>query len=103
MLFQGLQLKKKILEIDSFSQVAPYRIVNIGNSKKIKLLDFIEVIEKILGKKAIRNYLPMQKGDAPVTLADTSLLQGITNFSPKTNFEDGIINFVKWYRQFYNI
>ena len=99
----GLTVKKKILEIDSLSQVAPYRIVNIGNSKKIKLLDFIDIIEEVIGKKAIRNYLPMQKGDAPITWADTSLLQSITNYSPKTNFEDGITNFVKWYRQFYKI
>jgi UDP-glucuronate 4-epimerase len=57
----GLTVKKKILEIDSFSQVAPYRIVNIGNSKKIKLLDFIDIIEKVIGKKAIRNYYQCKK------------------------------------------
>ncbi len=88
---------------DSLSSVAPYRVVNIGNSKKIKLLDFIDEIEKILGKKAIRNYMPMQKGDVPATWADTSLLKDITNYQPQTNFKDGIKYFVKWYRDYYGI
>ena len=94
---------ENISTLDSLSSVAPYRVVNIGNSNKIKLIDFIEVIEKSLGKKAIRNYMPMQMGDVPATWADTSLLQKLTNYKPKTNFKDGIISFVKWYREYYNI
>jgi UDP-glucuronate 4-epimerase len=94
---------ENISTLDSLSSVAPYRVVNIGNSNKIKLIDFIEVIEKSLGKKAIRNYMPMQMGDVPATWADTSLLQKLTNYKPKTNFTDGIISFIKWYREYYNI
>ena len=60
--------KKKLQKIDSISSVAPFRIVNIGNSKKIKLLDFIKEIENVLGKKAICNYLPLQKGDVQKNL-----------------------------------
>jgi UDP-glucuronate 4-epimerase len=91
---------EKISNLDSLSSVAPYRVVNIGNSKKIKLMDFIKVIEESLGKKAIRNYMPMQMGDVPATWADTSLLQKLTNYRPKTNFKDGIISFIKWYRKY---
>jgi UDP-glucuronate 4-epimerase len=86
---------------DSLSPVAPYRIVNIGNSDKVKLLDFIEAIEEVLGKKAIRNYMPMQMGDVPATWADASLLQGLTGFRPQTDFRVGIARFVEWYRSYY--
>ena len=95
-------IKKNISEIDSLSPVAPFRIVNIGNSTKIGLLDFIEAIEDILGKKAIRNYMPMQKGDVHATWADASLLKSITDYKPQTNFKDGIASFIKWYRRYYN-
>jgi UDP-glucuronate 4-epimerase len=61
---------KKISENDNLSPVAPFRIVNIGNSNKIKLIDFIDAIEESLNKKAIRNYMPMQKGDVTETWAD---------------------------------
>src|SRR5690606_18779466 len=65
-------------EGDSLSPVAPFRIVNIGNSDKVRLLDFIEAIEDCLGQKAIRNYMDMQKGDVPATWADANLLQQLT-------------------------
>ena len=84
------------------SPVAPYRVINIGNSNKIKLLDFIEAIEENLGKKVIRNYLPMQKGDVPATWADASLLNSLTDYTPQTNFKDGIANFIDWYREHYS-
>ncbi len=87
---------------DSLSKVAPYRIVNIGNANKIKLLDFIEEIERVLNKKAIRVYMPMQKGDVPQTLADVSLLESLTGYHPKTNFHVGIEQFINWYRNYYN-
>ena len=93
---------KNTNNFDSLSPVAPYRVVNIGNSNKIKLLDFIEAIEKNLGKKAIRNYLPMQKGDVAATWADVSLLNTLTDYTPQTNFKDGIDKFIKWYRNYYN-
>jgi UDP-glucuronate 4-epimerase len=86
---------------DSLSPVAPFRIVNIGNSERISLLDFINAIERALGMKAIRNYLPMQPGDVPATLADTSLLQRLTGYRPKTDYRDGVAQFVSWFRDYY--
>ena len=95
--------KKKLIlgRIDSLSSVAPFRIVNIGNSKKIKLLDFINTIENSLGKKALRNYMPMQKGDVFMTLANTKLLKKITGFTPKTNYKEGVRKFIEWYLDYY--
>jgi len=91
-----------IMNGDSLSPVAPYRVVNIGNSEKVKLLDFIDAIEASLDIKAIRNYMPMQLGDVPATWADTDLLQMLTGYKPKTSFYDGIDEFVKWFREYYN-
>ena len=87
--------------IDSLSLVAPYRIINIGNSKKIKLLDFIKTIENSLSKNALKNYMPMQKGDVFMTLANTKLLKKITGFIPKTNYKEGVRNFIEWYLDYY--
>ena len=86
---------------DSLSPVAPYRIVNIGNSDKIKLLDFVEAIEECLGKKAQKNFMEMQAGDVPATWANAELLKKLTGYSPSTNFRDGISKFVEWYREYY--
>ena len=93
----------KFSNIDSLSPVAPYRVINIGNSNKVKLLDFVDAIEEILGKKAIRNYMSMQKGDVPSTWAEASLLKNLTGYSPQTNFKEGISRFIKWYRKYYNV
>ena len=90
-----------IEEGDSLSPVAPFRVVNIGNSDKVRLLDFVGAIEQELGMKAIRNYMPMQKGDVPATWADASLLQRLTGYRPQTDFKDGIANFVEWFRGYY--
>ena len=87
---------------DSLSHVAPIRILNIGNTKKILLLDFIKEIEKKLGRKAIKKFLPMQKGDVYSTLSDTKLLRRITGYNPKTKYQDGIKKFLDWYRKYYN-
>ena len=87
--------------IDSLSLVAPFRIINIGNSKKIKLLDFIKTIENSLGKNALKNYMPMQKGDVFMTLANTKLLKKITGFVPKINYKEGVRNFIEWYLDYY--
>ena len=95
--------EKSKIKFDSISSVAPFRIVNIGNSKKIKLLDFIEAIEDILQKKAIRNYMPIQKGDVPETWADVSLVKELTGYTPNTDFREGIEHFIKWYREYYNV
>lgn len=86
---------------DSLSSVAPFRVLNIGNTRKVYLLDFIDALEKELGKKAIRNYMPMQKGDVKMTLSDTTLLKKLTGYNPKTNFRPGIKNFLKWYLSYY--
>lgn len=85
---------------DSLSDSAPFRIVNIGNSKKIKLINFIDAIEEILQKKAIKNFMPMQKGDVPETWADTSLLEKLTGYHPQTEFYEGISKFIKWYKEY---
>ena len=99
----GHNYNNKKIDNDSLSPVAPYRVVNIGNSNKVKLLDFIDVIEEILDKKSIRNYMPMQKGDVTATWANTSLLKNLTGYSPQTDFREGITNFIEWYRKYYNV
>ena len=86
---------------DSLSRVAPFRILNIGNTSKVYLLDFVNALEKELGIKAIRNYMPMQKGDVKITLSDTTLLKKLTGYNPKTNYKTGIKKFLKWYLYYY--
>jgi len=86
---------------DSLSPVAPFRILNIGNTKKISLLNFINSLEKELKRKAKKNYLPMQKGDVFSTLSDSTLLKKITGYNPKTNYKKGIKEFVSWYLRYY--
>ena len=97
------QSRETDVEGDSLSPVAPFRIVNIGNSEKVKLLDFIDAIEAELGVTAKRNYMDMQMGDVPATWADASLLQRLTGYKPKTGIREGIGKFVHWYRDYYNI
>jgi len=87
-------------EGDSLSPVAPWRVVNIGNSDKVRLLDFVDAIEDCLGQKAIRNYMGMQMGDVPATWANADLLQKLTGYRPQTDFRDGIARFVDWYREY---
>lgn len=92
----------EVPEGDSLSPVAPYRIVNIGNSDKVRLLDFIDAIEECLGQKAQRNYMGMQTGDVPATWANADLLKQLTGYRPQTDFRDGIAKFVEWYREYAN-
>lgn len=87
---------------DSLSPVGPFRILNIGNTKKVYLLDFINTIENELGIKAIKNFMPMQKGDVKMTVSNTALLKKITNYNPKTNYKIGIKKFLKWYLEYYS-
>lgn len=93
--------REAIPEWDSLSPVAPFRVVNIGNSDKVRLLDFIDAIEEALGKRAIRNYMDMQKGDVPATWASAEILQNLTGYRPQTDFKDGIARFVAWFREYY--
>jgi UDP-glucuronate 4-epimerase len=94
--------KYKKIKNDSLSPVAPFRILNIGNTNKVYLLDFINTLEKELKTKAIRNYMPMQKGDVAMTLSDTTLLKKLTGYNPKTKYKVGIKKFLKWYLEYYN-
>ena len=88
---------------DSLSSVAPFRILNIGNTKKVYLLDLINELEKQLKKKAIRNYMKMQKGDVKITLSDTSLLKKIAKYNPIIDYKIGIKKFLNWYLSYYKI
>ncbi|MGI3212179.1 SDR family NAD(P)-dependent oxidoreductase [Roseovarius tibetensis] len=86
---------------DSLSPVAPFRVVNIGNSTKVRLEDFIEAIEAATGRAAIRNYMDMQQGDVPATWADASLLRALTGYAPQTDLQSGVARFVDWYRGYH--
>jgi UDP-glucuronate 4-epimerase len=88
---------------DSLSPAAPYRVVNIGGGQPVGLLPFIETIEKELGKPAIRNMLPMQKGDVRETVASADLLEALTGYRPATSVEEGVKAFVAWYRDYYAV
>ena len=93
--------RKEIFKNDSISDVAPFRIINIGNSKPINLLTFIDELEKALGKKAKKKFLDMQAGDVFKTHSNISLLKELTGFRPKTTLSQGISEFVKWYKSYY--
>ncbi|MCK0139989.1 NAD-dependent epimerase/dehydratase family protein [Aliiroseovarius sp. F47248L] len=88
---------------DSLSPAAPYRVVNLGNSDKVRLLDFVDAIEDALGRKAQRNYMEMQMGDVPATWADATLLKRLTGYRPATDFREGVNSFVAWYRNYYKV
>jgi len=82
---------------------APYRLYNIGNNRPIALEDFIATLERITGKRAIREFLPMQPGDVPATYADIDALAEATGFQPSTSLETGLRHFVGWYRDYHGI
>ena len=86
---------------DPSSSKAPHMILNIGNSKSVDLLEFIEVLENYLGKKAIKEFQPIQPGDVENTFADTLKLENWINFSPKISIEKGLKIFAKWYKDYY--
>ncbi|MGL4208072.1 MAG: NAD-dependent epimerase/dehydratase family protein [Candidatus Adiutrix sp.] len=81
----------------------PYALYNIGASQPVELMDFIEVLEKTLGKQAKKVFLPLQAGDILDTYADVSDLMAKFAYKPNTTIETGITNFVNWYKQYYNI
>jgi UDP-glucuronate 4-epimerase len=83
------------------SSMAPFRLYNVGNAHPVELLEVIALLEEALGKKAIRNLLPLQPGDVPATFADTADLELATGFKPRTPIRDGIGKFIEWYRSYY--
>lgn len=91
------------IEPDPATSFAPYRVFNIGNNQPVELIRFIEVIEDKLGKKAIKNLMPIQDGDVPETFADVDDLMREVDFKPATSIEEGIGNFVDWYRAYYKV
>lgn len=88
---------------DSATSKAPYRIYNIGSNNPCELLRYIEIIEECVGKKAIKNMLPLQAGDVPATYADVEALIKDVDYKPSTSIEDGVAKFVDWYRDFYKV
>ena len=83
--------------------MAPWRVYNIGNNSPVELMDYIAALEKALGKKAEMEMLPLQPGDVPDTYADVSDLVKQFNYKPTTSVEQGIANFVTWYRNYFNL
>jgi UDP-glucuronate 4-epimerase len=88
---------------DSVSPAAPYRVINIGGGSPVELTKFIEAIETKLGKKAIRNLMPMQQGDVTDTFANADLLEKLTGYRPSTKIEEGVGKFVDWYREYFRV
>jgi UDP-glucuronate 4-epimerase len=88
---------------DPATSYCPYRIYNIGNNQKVDLMRYIEVLEECLGKKAEKNFLPMQPGDVPATYANVDDLMRDVGFKPNTRIEEGIMRFVTWYREYFGI
>ncbi len=88
---------------DPCTSTAPYQIYNIGNNSVVELSRYVGVIEEVVGKKAIYNYMDMQLGDVPATEANVDDLVRDVGFKPDTTIEEGIKNFVDWYREYYNV
>ena len=82
---------------------APYRVFNIGNNDPVMLMDFIQAIERSLGRSATKNFMPLQDGDVPATRADVSELEQWTGFKPATAVADGVERFVAWYRGYFKV
>jgi UDP-glucuronate 4-epimerase len=88
---------------DPATSKAPWRIYNIGNNKPVQLMDYIDALEKTLGKKAKINFLPLQPGDVPDTYANTDNLNEKFNYKPSTSVIEGVSSFVEWYKNYYKI
>ena len=88
---------------DPSTSTAPYKIYNIGNSLPVKLMDFIQAIEEVIGHPADKIYLPMQPGDVYQTNADTTALQQELGFKPHKPIREGVQETVNWYRSFYHL
>ncbi|WP_339251813.1 NAD-dependent epimerase [Sporosarcina sp. FSL W8-0480] len=88
---------------DPSSSYAPYKVYNIGNNSPVNLMEFIEAIEEKVGKKAIKNFMPLQAGDVPATYADVEDLYRTIEFRPQTLIKDGVGKFVDWYIDYYKV
>ena len=88
---------------DQSTSYAPFRIFNIGNNNPVKLIEYIHAIEKSLGKEAILDLLPLQPGDVPDTFADSTALEQAVGYKPSISVDDGVQQFVNWYRDFYKV
>ena len=88
---------------DPASSSAPWRVYNIGNNNPVELLDVVELLEKSIGKKAIRELAPMQPGDVPATYANVDDLMRDVDFRPSTPIADGIARFIAWYRAYHRL
>ena len=89
--------------IKDYSQITPWKIYNIGNSRRVQLMDYIQTLEKELGRKASVQLLPMQDGDVPATEADISSIADDLGYQPKVEIPEGIARFVSWYRDYYRV
>lgn len=96
-----VRVSDKIPQGSELNNNVPAKVYNIGNNQPVQLMTFIEVLEKCIGKKAIKEFLPMQPGDVPMTYADIDDLIKDVGFSPRTSIEEGLDKFVKWYNPYY--
>jgi UDP-glucuronate 4-epimerase len=85
------------------SGIAPYRVYNIGNNKPVELMKYVGILEKALGREALKNYMPMQPGDVDASWASAEDLFQNTGYVPATSIEEGIQNFVDWYLDYFEI
>jgi UDP-glucuronate 4-epimerase len=88
---------------DPATSAAPWRVYNIGNHSPVELLYVVELLERNLGRTAIREYVDMQPGDVPATYADVEALTRAVGFKPSTSIEDGIARFITWYRGYHGV
>jgi UDP-glucuronate 4-epimerase len=93
---------RRLIEVGPAQNKPPFSLYNIGNHTPVQVSDFIQILERHLGKKAVWEHLPMQPGDVEQTFADTSRLNSVIDFVPKTSLETGLKNFVRWYQDFYH-
>jgi UDP-glucuronate 4-epimerase len=87
---------------DPATSDAPFRIFNLGANRPVELIDYVETLEEILAKKAIKEFLPLQAGDVPVTISDVSLAADAIGYKPVTSVSEGVRLFVEWYREYYS-
>ena len=97
----NLNENKNLYSKDTLSKVAPWRVVNIGNTKPVELMNYVRAIEKELNMKSKINYLPLQPGDVPETVSNVDLLKYLTGFKPNTDISYGVKQFINWYRSYY--